>query len=147
MPLWQIFTDTDTFTLEERTALATSITNFYTKGVKVPSFYVGVVFVAVVPDFLFIGAKPTNNFVRFVIQHIEKLMPDADEEGGVEYRNHFMQRIKDMLAPHLSKDGLRWEVNFSQAPTDLWLVQGLVPPKHGSQEETRWIDEDKAIEY
>jgi hypothetical protein len=147
MPLWQIFTDADTFTLEERTALATSITNFYTKGVHVPSFYVGVIFVPTPPDFLFVGANPTSNFVRLVIQHIEKLMPDADETGGVEYRANFMGRIRSMLSPHLEKEGLRWEINFSQAPTDLWLVQGLVPPKHGSEEETKWMEADKALEF
>jgi hypothetical protein len=28
-----------------------------------------------------------------VTDHIEKLMPDPDEDGGVEYRKNFMDRI------------------------------------------------------
>src|ERR1700761_4996534 len=124
MPLWRIYTDSSTFDLAERTALANSITQFYTRGVKVPAFYVNVIFVAVPQDFLFIGGKPSSPYVRLVADHIEKLMPDSEEAGGVEYRKNFMGRITGMLKPHFEqKEGLRWEIHFTQAPTDLWLVQ------------------------
>lgn len=97
-------------------------------------------------EFLFIGGKPTAPFVRLVADHIEKLMPGADDVGGVDYRKNFMNRITAMLEPHFKgHEGLRWEIHFTQVPTDLWLVQGIVPPVHGSEEEKRWMEADKVL--
>lgn len=50
-----------------------------------------------------------------------------------------------MLRPHFDGySGLRWEIHFTRAPTDLWLVQGIIPPAHGSEDEKTWIEAGEA---
>jgi hypothetical protein len=98
------------------TALATSISSFHSCSVKSP-FYVVVIFIPISQGYLSSAASHKTTFVCPACDRIEKLVLDAGFKGGPECRRDFMKRIGDMQKPYMR--GLRQEIHFTQAPTDL----------------------------
>jgi lysophospholipase L1-like esterase len=93
MPLWHIFSHPDTFSLEQRAALARDITALY--GL-LPAFYVNVIFINLGENDIWIGGKPKVNFVRIVIEQIARTLPDAATENGKARRKGWMDRINEV---------------------------------------------------
>ena len=98
MPLWRIFSHPDTFSLEQRAALARDVTALY--GL-LPAFYVNVIFVNSGENDIWIGGKPKTNFVRIVIEQIARTLPDAATENGKARRKGWMDRI-NVVCPILT---------------------------------------------
>lgn len=93
MPLWRIFSHPDTFSLEQRAAIARDVTALY--GL-LPAFYVNVIFINSSENDIWIGGKPKTNFVRIVIEQIARTLPDGATENGKARRKGWMDRINEV---------------------------------------------------
>ena len=93
MPLWRIFSHPDTFSLEQRAALARDVTALY--GL-LPAFYVNVIFINSGENDIWIGGKPKTNFVRIVIEQIARTLPNDATENGKATRKGWMDRINEV---------------------------------------------------
>ncbi|KAK3216290.1 hypothetical protein GRF29_8g2884852 [Pseudopithomyces chartarum] len=156
MPLWTIYHPRSTFTSEdEKSSLAQAITSLYT-AVPLPAFYVNVLFVPLDPTNIYIGgvARPSPHsaanepgpnssvpFIRLTIQHIARTLPNET------VRDRFLNRIDEVLKPHVEDKGYDWEYSIEETSRDLWKVQGLVPPMPGSEAELLWVKENRATPF
>lgn len=134
MPLWKVYHPKDAFTAEQKKALATAITDVYARGM--PRFYVGVVFEEVAVGSMFVGGELHDNFVRIWVDHIARTLPNA------EARSKFIQYITKVISPWL--EGREWELHIDETPFELWTIQGYLPPRQGTEDEKRWIAENRA---
>lgn len=138
MPLWTIHHTPGIFSVEEKQALASRITDYYTR-VGLPRFYVVAVFHQVAPEDLYVGGEPTPAGVRIVIEHIARRAGDAD------IRRRITAGIHTILAPYLDRHpDLHWEFHIDETSEELWMINGLVPPPGGSDAEKRWATENVA---
>jgi|SRR5580658_6040834 phenylpyruvate tautomerase PptA (4-oxalocrotonate tautomerase family) len=133
MPLWKIYHPKDAFTAEEKKGLAQAITDVYARGM--PRFYVGVVYQEVASDSFYVGGEPTGNFVRFWVDHIARTLPND------EARRNFTKYIAKVVEPWLKDRD--WELHVDETPFDLWTIQGHLPPRQGTEDEKRWISENR----
>jgi phenylpyruvate tautomerase PptA (4-oxalocrotonate tautomerase family) len=136
MPLWKFYHPVGAFTADDKKALAERITKLYTAS-KLPAFYVGVVFQEVAEDSFFIGGEPTSKFVRIWIDHIARTM-DTKEQ-----RDRALKAFNAAIAPYVHDRGFSWEFHIDETPFDLWSIQGFRPPLPGTEDEARWIRENK----
>jgi phenylpyruvate tautomerase PptA (4-oxalocrotonate tautomerase family) len=142
MPLWNIYCAEGTYSKEEKRAFAEAITDIYASesgglpAMTMPRFYVVVVFHDVAQDSLFIGGVPRNDFVRISIDHIAYAMP-------AELRELLLKFINKSIHPHVRDRGLDWEIHIDDTLRDQWTIQGMRPPDSGSEEELRWIRENR----
>jgi len=134
MPLWKIYHPADAFSAEDKQQLAERITALYR---RLPKFYVGVVFQAVAPEDLYIGGQPTARFVRIWVDHIARTLPTA------ELRTWWIGQCDEALAPFIRDRGLDWEFHIDETPFELWSIQGIRPPAADSEDEKRWIRENR----
>ena len=135
MPLWKIYHPAGAYSAAEKEALAERITALY--AVRLPKFYVGVVFQEVAPDSFYVGGKPVANFVRIWVDHIARTLPTP------ELRTLWLERCNDALAPFVKEKGFDWEFHIDETPFELWSIQGYRPPPANSEDEKRWIAENR----
>ena len=81
MPLWHIYCPEGAYSAEDKQAFADRITDLYAQF-ELPRFYVSVVFEELPKDSLFVGGKPTNDFIRIWIDQIARRVPVADVPPG-----------------------------------------------------------------
>jgi hypothetical protein len=93
MPLWRIFAQSDTFSYEQRAALARDVTALYS---MLPAFYVNVIFVNTGEADVWVGGKPRTNFVRIGVEHIARKLLSEDTDEGVAQRKRLMDRINEV---------------------------------------------------
>lgn len=142
MPLWNVYCTEGTYSSEDKRAFAEAITDIYageaagSSGMVMPRFYVVVAFHDLPRDSLFIGGVPRNDFVRFSIDHIAFEMP-------TELRESVLRFINKSIHPFVRDRGLDWEIHIDNTPRDQWTIQGMRPPDSGSEEEQRWIRENR----
>lgn len=136
MPLWKIYHPVDAFSIEDKDALAEKITDVYARGM--PRFYVNIIFTPVPEDCFYIGGKRRNNFVRMVMEHIAREFPNKEASA------RFIQKINQVIEPYVKNRGFDWEFHIDETPFDLWTVQGYFPPRAGTEDEKRWMAENKA---
>lgn len=135
MPLWKIYHPADAFTPDDKDEFAEKVTDIYAKFM--PRFYVNIIFVAVAEDSFYIGGKRRNNFVRIVMEHIAREFPN--EEAG----NRFINKVDDTITPWVRDRSFDWEFHIDETPFTLWSVQGYFPPRFGTEDEKRWIAENR----
>ncbi|MDD7811567.1 tautomerase family protein [Mycobacterium sp. CSUR Q5927] len=141
MPLWTIHHTPGTFSVEDKRALASDITAHYER-VGLPRFYVVVLFRESVPDDFYVGGEPAPVGVRIAVDHIARR--GADRQS----RQRIVGWINQMLAPHVERiPGLHWELHIDETSEELWLINGLVPPPAGSEEEKRWAKDNAVSAY
>jgi len=134
MPLWRLYHPADAFSAEDKQQLAERITALYR---RLPKFYVGVVFQAVAAEDFYIGGQPTGRFVRIWVDHIARTLPTA------ELRSWWIGQCDEALAPFIRDRGLDWEFHIDETPFELWSIQGIRPPAADSEDEKRWIRENR----
>ncbi len=105
MPLHRIYHQPSAFSSTDKQTLSERITKLYT-DVGLPAFYVVVLFIPVEQESFFVGGKPTDNFVRVVIQHLARQIPDE------ERKRKFSENYENVLAPFIKDKGYDWEVNI-----------------------------------
>ena len=104
MPLHRIFHPPGAFTAAEKQALTDRITALYT--IRLPAFYVVVLFIPVEEDSFFVGGKATDKFIRVVVQHL------ARHYSNKELKKSFSDRYEAALAPFIKDKGYDWEVRI-----------------------------------
>lgn len=135
MPLWKIYTPKNAFTADDKKAIAQALTGLY--GRVMPRFYVGVVFQEVAADDFYMGGEPSEGFVRIWVDHIARTFRSDEQRVG------FFNRVNDLLAPWIADRGFSWEMHVDETPFDLWTIQGYFPPKEGTEDEKRWMAENR----
>ena len=136
MPLWKIYHPVDAFSAEDKQRLSERITALYS---RLPKFYVGVVFQEVAPESFYIGGKPAEKFVRIWIDHIARTLPTP------ELRKWWIEQCDAALAPFIRDRGFDWEFHIDETPFELWSIQGIRPPTANSEDEKRWIAENRPV--
>lgn len=134
MPLWKIYHPPGAFSAADRQGLSERITALYS---QLPKFYVGVVFQEVAADSFFVGGEPASNFVRIWVDHIARTLPTP------EARTWWIGRCDEALAPYIRDRGLDWEFHIDETSFELWSIQGMRPPKPGTEDEKRWVAENR----
>ena len=141
MPYWEIFTPEGAYTDEEKEQFSAAITDIYVQWVDLPKFYVVVRFQEMPANQMYVGGKPTNNFVRILVDHIARRMDDP------EFRKLAMAAFEDTLAPFIKDRGYDWEIHIDETPMDLWRTQGITPPAGLSDMERLWAKENRPVPY
>ncbi|KAK4185369.1 putative oxalocrotonate tautomerase [Podospora australis] len=145
MPLWLVFHPEGTFsTPQEKQALAADITTIYTSA-GLPAFYVVMNFIQLPPSSIYVGGEQTREkkpFIRFVAEHIA-----VHFEDNKARQDRVLQKIDQLLKPHVADKGYDWEYHIDETPRGLWKIQGLVPPPFQSQAEKKWFEANKALEW
>lgn len=139
MPLWKIYHPEQAFSTEDKQAMAGRITGLYESFL--PRFYVNVFFHALPRSSFFIGAEPTDDFVRITIAHLARSIKDAQAQQA------FLQGCAKILNPFIAARGYRWELHVDETPFDLWTVNGLKPPLPNTPQERLWRAENRAVPY
>jgi phenylpyruvate tautomerase PptA (4-oxalocrotonate tautomerase family) len=134
MPLWKIYHPVGAFTAGDKQQLSERITALYS---RLPKFYVGVVFQEVAEDSFFVGGQPAGNFVRIWVDHIARTLPTP------EARTWWIGQCDAALAPFIRDRGLDWEFHIDETSFELWSIQGIRPPAAGTEDEQRWIAENR----
>jgi phenylpyruvate tautomerase PptA (4-oxalocrotonate tautomerase family) len=136
MPLWKVYHSAGAYTQEDKHAFSKRITDIYSQ-VPLPKFYVDVVFEEVPQDSFYVGGEPTRNFVRIHMDHIARQLTSEAA------KTNFLARVEGAIAPFIKDRGFDWELHIDETPFDLWTVQGIRPPRAGTEDEKRWISENR----
>ena len=83
------------------------------------------------------GGKPATNFVRIWVDHIARTLPTP------EARKRFLGMCDEALAPIIRDRGFDWEFHIDETSFELWSIQGVRPPLAGTEDEKRWIAENR----
>jgi phenylpyruvate tautomerase PptA (4-oxalocrotonate tautomerase family) len=136
MPLLNFYHPADAFTADDKKALAESLTAIYARFM--PKFYVNVVFQPYDAESFYIGGEARSNFIRIWIDHIARDFPNE------EASTRFINAVNQVIAPWVKDRGFDWEFHVDETPFSMWSIQGYFPPKEGTEDEARWIAENKA---
>lgn len=131
MPRWIIHHSPNTLTDEEKQAIAEGITNIYTR-VGLPAFYVHLHFHQMSATETFIGGQSNPKFVDFTVYHTARSFQSEEQ------KQRFLSAVDKVLNPILEDKGADWEYFFTEAPRELWKINGMVPPEPGSEGEKEW---------
>ncbi|MEI5678204.1 MULTISPECIES: tautomerase family protein [unclassified Mesorhizobium] len=136
MPLWKVYHPVGAYSQKDKKAISQSLSDLY--GRMMPRFYVGVIFQEVSADNFYIGGEPNAQFVRIWVDHVARTFTSDAMKVG------FFNRINEILAPWISQRGYDWEIHIDETPFDLWTIQGHFPPREGTEDEKRWMSENRA---
>lgn len=140
MPLWNVYHPAGVYTEQEKLEFAGRVTSDYAAR-GLPRFYVVTLFHEVDRGSFYVGGEPVNDRVRVAIDHIARHLADpASREAS-------RQRIGALIQQFAAGKGLRWEFHIDETPSDLWMIDGLVPPPPGSDAGKLWAKENRAIPY
>ncbi|CAE6416774.1 unnamed protein product [Rhizoctonia solani] len=140
MPMHRIYSVPGLYSVAEKQAMASAITELYT-SFGLPAFYVLVFFIDLPKDSYYIGGKPDDNFARFNVQHVARALPDKPS------KLQFMQAYEKALKPFTADKGLNWEVNIDEADPLVWHTNGVSPPVPGSDGEKLWAKLNKVVPF
>jgi phenylpyruvate tautomerase PptA (4-oxalocrotonate tautomerase family) len=140
MPLWNVYHPVGAYSEEEKRDFAERVTSHY-EAVGLPRFYVVTLFHEVDRGSFYVGGEPVDDVVRVAIDNI------AIHGEYPARRESVRNRIGSVIQPFAAEKGLRWEFHVDETPSDLWMINGLVPPPHGSDAEQLWARENLAIPY
>jgi 4-oxalocrotonate tautomerase family enzyme len=141
MPMWIVHAPEGAYSTEDKKNLTEVLTQMYVDSVGLPRFYVVVRFDEYPPDSMWVGGKPVNDFVRFVVDHIARQLDDP------EFRELAMNMGAEGLAPFTTDRGLHTEFHIDETPIDLWRVDGLKPPPPFSEAEKKWARDNAPSPY
>ena len=136
MPLWKIYHPVGAYSAEDKQAISKSLTDVYARAM--PRFYVGVIFQEVAADDFYIGGEPRSNFVRIWVDHIARTF------SSDEMKVRFFEKMNQIFEPWIAARGYDWELHVDETPFDLWTIQGHFPPREGTEDEKRWIADNRA---
>ncbi|KAK1144063.1 hypothetical protein N8T08_005725 [Aspergillus melleus] len=131
MPLWQIHHGSQTLSDEDKQALAKQITQIYVKY-GLPAFYVRVEYQELSPTTSFTGGEHNPKFVGLTVYHLARQMTSDSQV------QRFLSDVDTVLTPLFEPKGIDWEYFVTEAPRNLWKINGLVPPPTGSEGEKQW---------
>lgn len=138
MPVWDFQYAPGLFTDAEKHHLAKAITGIYTKA-GLPAFYVQTRFTEKPAGTQFIGEEISEKYVSIGIIHAARKLED-DRKGP------FLAAADAVLTPILGAKGVNWEYWVHEVDRDLWKINGLVPPKAGSDMEKEWARQNAPVQ-
>lgn len=136
MPLWTVYHAPGAYTADDKQAFAEAVVSLYP---ILPAFYVGTVFREVPAESFFIGGKPVDGFVRIAVDHI------ARQFSSDRMRQRWLDMVNDALGPYLQGRGFDWELHIDETPSELWLIQGMRPPRPDTAGEKLWLAEGRPV--
>jgi phenylpyruvate tautomerase PptA (4-oxalocrotonate tautomerase family) len=140
MPLWKVYAPIGAYSDEDKQAMSETITSVYAQ-IPIPKFYVVTVFEEVADGDLFVGGVKHSRFVRFRVDHMARTLP------GPILREWWVRTMDQTLKPWVGDRGFDWEITMDESPSDLWSLQGEIPPPFESIAEKRWVGENRASSY
>ncbi|CAF1034672.1 unnamed protein product [Adineta steineri] len=140
MPLHRIYHPLSAFSSSDKQKLSERITALYTDR-GLPAFYVVILFTPIESESFFVGGKPTDKFVRIVVQHLARQLPNE------EAKKQFSERYENAIAPFIKDKGYDWEVHVEEVPPEMWRENGLIPPIKFPEIEKEWARQNKPIPY
>lgn len=135
MPLWNIHAPEGLYTPEDKQGIATIVTRLYEKYGEMPRFYVSILFHDHPPENFYMGGEPAEKFVRIWMDHIALHV-------GAEIHGQWLAVVDTSLASYLTERGIDYEVHGDETPRTMWSINGILPPPTGSDDETRWREEN-----
>ncbi|KAF9025880.1 hypothetical protein BDZ89DRAFT_988268 [Hymenopellis radicata] len=140
MPLHRFYIPPNLYTAEDKAKLAEAITNIY---IRIPRFYVVVLFIEVDQDNCFVGGNPSKGFVRILVHHLARQFENDEKKVT------FMDMYEEAIKPFTKDRGLDWEVAVADGDPKLWRVNGLIPPHavRDKEAEDLWKRENRAIPF
>lgn len=136
MPLWTVYHPADSFTGEDKKAIAASVITLYP---MLPKFYVGIIFHET--QSLYVGGVLADRFVRISVDHIARQFAD---DGAI---SRWLTGAARIFKPYTEDRGFDWEIHVDETPFRLWLINGLRPPAPDSPGEKLWVSGNKAVPY
>src|SRR5438552_3541958 len=70
--------------------------------------------------------------------------PHRKNDGYAGAELAFFGAVASVFSPLIEDRNLRWELHVDETPFDLWTIQGHFPPRAGTDDERRWMSENKA---
>ncbi|UJR13203.1 hypothetical protein I4U23_000225 [Adineta vaga] len=140
MPLHRIFHPPSAFSSSDKATISERITTLYTDH-GLPAFYVVILFTPVESDSFFVGGKSTDKFIRIVVQHLARQIPNDEE------KQKFSEKYENAIAPFIKDKGYDWEVHVEEVPPEMWRENGLIPPIKYPEIEKEWVRLNKPIPY
>ncbi|MEU5088563.1 tautomerase family protein [Streptomyces sp. NPDC021356] len=139
--MWNIHHTPGIFDSADKRRLATDITDHYERA-GLPRFYVVTLFHEARAEDFFVGGQPATRGVRIAVDHIARRNPDE------QARRRTAQWVKRMLQPHLERHAdLHWEFHVDETSSELWMINGIVPPPPLSDAERHWAETNAATDY
>ncbi|ESK83932.1 4-oxalocrotonate tautomerase [Moniliophthora roreri MCA 2997] len=138
MPFYRYFVPRGLYTLEEKQALAKALADVYS---RLPPFYIAISFIEIEDGDFYVGGKSSNSFVRICVDH---LAYHHEDEAA---KRAFMDRCEKAIAPWTKDKGIDWEIHISLEDPVLWNVNGLRPPRLGSEALELWRKEGRPVPY
>ncbi|MFG2309350.1 tautomerase family protein [Streptomyces sp. NPDC048566] len=88
------------------------------------------------------GGRPTALGLRIAVDHIARRDPDGSA------RRRTARWVGGRLRSHLAQlPGLHWEFHIDETSSDLWMINGFVPPPPVSDAERTWARTNAATAY
>ncbi|KZP03864.1 hypothetical protein FIBSPDRAFT_844546 [Athelia psychrophila] len=140
MPLHRLFVPPTLYSDQDRKDIAAAITAIYI-SLKLPPFYVVVLFIDVPVTHYFVSGRNNDKFLRIGIEHIARQFSNEAAKRG------FMDRYEAVLAPWTKDRGIDWEVQLTEDDRNLWNENGMSPPLPGTDDEELWRIQNKAVPY
>lgn len=138
--MWKVHHPAGAYTPAEKQEFSDAITQVYAAA-PIPRFYVVVLFEEVAADSFYVGGESHGGFVRIQIDQMARTLP------GPVLREWWVGKLDEVIAPWVRDRGYDWEFNITEPPSDLWSVQGQIPPPFESAGERRWVRENKPSPY
>ncbi|VUC30898.1 unnamed protein product [Clonostachys rosea] len=134
MPKW-VFNHTEgAFSFEDKHIIAQGMAKIYS-AVGLPAFYANTQFFELPKDNLFTGGEiPDHAVTTLAIYHLARTFQSD------EIQDYFFKAVDDLIRPIMKKNNTRWEIGIYEAPLEFWRMNGLRPPKQGSEMEKKWFD-------
>ena len=89
------------------------------------------------------GLSPDRGRCVVVGDGIAAGYPNLRYAMPAELRESLLKFINKSIHPFVRDRGLDWEIHIDDTPRDQWTIQGMRPPDSGSEEEKRWIRENR----
>jgi phenylpyruvate tautomerase PptA (4-oxalocrotonate tautomerase family) len=134
MPLWKVYHPVGAYSAEDKRALAKRITAVYS---SLPRFYVNIIFQEIPEDSFYVGGEPSRQFVRIHMDHIARQLTSEAAKAK------FLAKAENAIAPFVKDRGYNWEFHIDETPFDLWIIQGMRPPRADTEDEKRWLAENR----
>jgi len=138
MPLWNIYHPVGAYTAEDKQEIAKRITD----GYLIPRFYVGILFHEVPKDSFFMGGEPRDNFIRLRLDHFARHI-SVDSS----WTESWLRRMHDAIQPFVEGRGYNYELHVGETPRELWMIDGIRPPRPNSEAENKWKLENRASPF
>jgi phenylpyruvate tautomerase PptA (4-oxalocrotonate tautomerase family) len=138
MPLWNIYHPVGAYTTEDKHEMAKRITAVYI----IPKFYVGILFHEVPRESFYMGGEPRDNFVRFRLDQFARHI-STDKV----WTESWLRRMNEAIEPFVQRRGYNYELHVGETPRELWLIDGIRPPRPDTEAEKQWKAENRAFPY